>query len=33
MKVVNKLWKGQRSEATILRIIRQDAEEEEHLMQ
>lgn len=28
MKIINKLWKGQRSEATILRVIRPDAEEQ-----
>ena len=27
MKILNKAWKGQRSEASILRIIRPDAEE------
>ena len=30
MKILNKAWKGQRSEASILRIIRPDAEDMEH---
>ena len=30
MKILNKAWKGQRSEAYILRIIRPDAEDMEH---
>lgn len=30
MKILNKAWKGQRSEASILRIIRPDAEDMGH---